>query len=574
MKKNSSYRNPMSLASLVPMAMLATTLLVPLGAVAWAIEPLRVQHQWELDPKLDSKWALENFPAIQAVKIELLDSTFDLDRLKAAQWAGYAARNKLAVEPGSFERLLKAIQSADINPQLRQACISSAADIAGQENVAELWKAISSDSRNAHLGERALVRLRHPAARDIWRQRLNDEIVSRNWLLACEGLAATGDESDAALLVKQVRRDKLPVAYRIAAAKALGTVAKLGQHPFATQILGSNLEHRHLIAAHILRSHSGDVASPILQRIIAEGPTTAQGVAYAALCKSAPNEARKLAPQMVSHAENTIRQSTLDLLQTFSDMESLDLQSNRLADTHSALRNLARNQLLAKYTADEKLRPKLLAYIDREMASNDWHGIEQAILLAAEISDHARCEKLIELLEHPVVDVNVTAAWSLRILANSPEIYGQMLEHAVKWTDRLSRLDPATHDDFHRLAHLLEALGDRHYEPVEPILQKYVPKGDFRMGYVSRMSGIWALGKYWKDGDNYPLAQKLAERAADKLSANPEMDGIRYAATIAIGFIADERSREELIANAEPLPNPCGYATQWALERLDKKKKP
>ena len=554
-------------------ALLATLIWV-LSAHLFAIEPLRVQHQWEFDPKLDGKWIFDSFPSIQAIRIELLDSTFDLDRLRAAQWAGYAARNKLPVEEGAFARLIKLIQSGDLNPQLRQACVSSAADLANQENVAELWKVVSTDTRNRHLVERALVRLQHSAARPIWRERLASEEWTRDWLIACEGLAVTGESIDETLLVKQLRHDKLPTAYRVAAAKALGMLAKDGQHQFASQILSSNLEHRHLIAAHVLRNQTGDQAARLLQQIIAEGHSTAQAAAYVALCHCDPQQARALTDKMIVHAENTVRQTALEFLQTQTDQASMDLQAGRLTDLHVGIRNLARKQLLAKYSADEKLRPSLIGYIDQLFSAKDWRGLEQAIILAAEIVDRPRCSKLVPLLEHESVDVNVTAAWALRILADSPEIYDQMLKHAVHWTNRLSNLESATHDDIHRVSHLLEALGDRRYAPVEPVLRKYVPKGDFRMGYVSRMSGIWALGKYWKDGDNYALAQQFAERAADKLSPNPEMDGVRYAATIAIGWIADERSRTELIANDEPLPSPAGYATKWALERLDNKKKP
>ena len=72
----------------------------------------------------------------------------------------------------------------------------------------------------------------------------------------------------------------------------------------------------------------------------------------------------------------------------------------------------------------------------------------------------------------------------------------------------------------------------------------------------------------WEGEKNEALAKELCARIADKNNLFPEAMSVRFVATIALGFISDRTTREALVVNDEP-GNPIGYATTWALERLD-----
>lgn len=542
---------------------------------ALAAEPMRVRHQWEIDPDLDIHWVLPSLNYAQ--KSGRIDGETALDRLRGAQYARYAAENKLPVQKGSFEILLKQIRSGESNMQVRQALVSAASSLATASEIDELWPLVSNDPTCRLPVEQALARLRHPAARAAWRERLNGYNYSfQNWLLACEGLGAVGEDSDVSLFEKLVLQDKLPTPLRVAASRSLGMLARSSQSGLAKKLLQSNVEQRFLIAAHVLANQPPLEAAPILEQIIAEGPAAAQGVAYALLSKVSRERGRMLAPKMVAHPDNTVRVTALKLLQTFDDIESLDLQVKCFADVHPKVRELVRNHLLAKSTASPEMRQRIDEVVTFHLNSETWQGIEQAVLLCTELGDRGRCETLLKMLDHPQAEVNVTAAWSLRVLSDSPELYAKMCDHVRLWTKKIENTETAgsvTNDDQHRVAHLMEALGDRRYEPVEELLRIYVPKNNYKMGNATRIGAVWAIGKYWKDGDNPALIKQLAERAADKSGMFPELDTVRFTATVALGWIADPRSRDDLVNNNELSPSPIYKATTWALGRIDGKEK-
>ncbi len=146
-----------------------------------------------------------------------------------------------------------------------------------------------------------------------------------------------------------------------------------------------------------------------------------------------------------------------------------------------------------------------------------------------------------------------------------------MLEYVKQLTERLARSDFRGVSEAHlrATAHLLEAFGHRKYEPAKDTVIRFVPKTGFNL--ILRMTGIWSCGRLWENAKNKKLTDELHARIADKASMTPELESLRFAATLALGWIADPDSREPLIQNNEPQPAPIGYATEWALNRIEKK---
>ena len=175
------------------------------------------------------------------------------------------------------------------------------------------------------------------------------------------------------------------------------------------------------------------------------------------------------------------------------------------------------------------------------------------------------------MLDHPRVEVSVKAAWALSHLGTEESVLAKMLEHASYWTKRMqSKVEltpPINEYDFRRIGHLLEGFGVHRYTPAQSTLILYVPRKE-PVGLISRITGTWAAGKMWEDEKNEALAKELCARIADKNNLFPEAMSVRFVATIALGFLSDRTTREALVVNDEP-GNPIGYATTWALERLD-----
>ena len=213
--------------------------------------------------------------------------------------------------------------------------------------------------------------------------------------------------------------------------------------------------------------------------------------------------------------------------------------------------------------------------VAKGLEADEWRSAEQALRLAVDLELAVHVPRMLSLLDHWRPEVCITAAWALRNLAEEESALDAMLKHAQVLTAKLSgtadRENGFSEVDLRRVAHLLEALGSRQYAPAQATLLQYVPKNGQRMGLITRMAGIWACGKMWQGQENRKLSDELQSRVADNMSMNAELESVRFAAMLALGWIADPRSRETIEEYAVPESSPIGRAGKWALERLEKR---
>ena len=548
------------------------TLLIATPSISIGQQTQFLQHLWEVDPPLGNIWEIEQTSRTIRFDVESLQSPYAKDRLETAQQICLEHKNpNFHQHERGIELLIERLKSGEENLQIRRAMFAAAVSVGNESHAELLWSLAKSDSVILSLVERNLVQWKSAAALKVWRQRLLEPNAKPTELAtALEGLAVVGNSEDRNNLQELIVASHTSVANKYLAACALGAIVTEGLNEFAQQVIDSDLEQRHLIASQLLRLHSGSRTETQLRQILADGPSSAQLVAYRSMSERIPDLAREFTKQMTTNSDPGLRTMALYNLQKLSDDESLQIQAALLSDRHPSVRSLVAKHLLEK--AKQGQRAIVDEMVVSHLNSEVWTGMEQAIVVAVELQDRSHCQTFIRLMDHPRTEVNMRAGWALMELANESEILAGMLAHAEKMTVELKNVESRTsitQTDQIRLSYLHEAFGKNRYQPATDMLTKYIPKTGHQFGIVCRASAIWALGKLNKRNNNKVLLASLYQRIMDLSPINPEDPLVRFACNLAVGEMASPESRETIEKYNEGLPSPLGYAAQWALSQID-----
>ena len=554
-----------------------------LGLLLWSVffqcdytfaqysQPL--QHLWEVQPDLGDIWNRANQPTRLLFDIELLDSSEIQDQVHAAQLICNSYESKAFTPPvrdRAIELLVAKLEKGNMPLQVHRSMVSALALISDGSHAKMLWDVSQRDPLARSRVERSLVQWKSLVAIESWRGRLKvTDARPVDIALALEGLAAVGDPKDNNALEEVLRGNRTTQSNRHLAANAMGQLNQKGLEELAKSVLASNVEHRYLLAAHLIKRHTSESALEYMRVIYEEGPPVAQRIAAHSICVLFPMTAVEFAPRFLTHDDPEVRLSALAFLQSQTDETSLKLQGSLLRDRNSDVRQLVGNQLTAKAKAGQK------AIVDEciteQLNGELWPGIEQAILVAVRLKDTSRCRKFVELLSHPQAEVNMFAGWALMELAEEPEILEEVYAHAQKATEFLSIRGPDgkyKDTDLIRISYLHEALGRKRYEPAIGMLLKYVPKNDFKLGIVSRASAIWALGQLLDDKDDPALRARLMERMRDLAPVLPEDYLVRFSCALALGEMGFEDSIATLEEFNDGSLSELGHACTWALGKI------
>ncbi len=551
-------------------------LLIGASSIAFGQETKWLQHRWEIDPPLGDIWEEKELHQSILFDVEKLKSHFAEERLSIAQNLCREYGNpKLVKKERAVELLLSGIQNRDEKVQIKRAMISALLLLGDASLAEQIWSQAEADLVVRPSVERQLIRWKSPVARDVWRKRIADRLASTAELAtALEGIAVVGGIEDRPTLQAVFLANDSSIANKFLAAIALGDLATDGMNEFAQKVLDSNLEQRHLIAAHMLKRHSGDTTAKQLQQILSQGSASAQLVAFRALSESTPDNSKEFGMKMTLHTDSGLRLMALQLLQRFSDEESLKSQGRLLADHHPEVRKLVVKNLLEK--AGQGQRELVDQCLAQHFASDEWTGLEKGIALAVGLQDRSHCKTFLRLLDHPRPEVNMMAGWALMELGNEAETLSGMLAHAEKMVEDLkttSSTKEYSYTDQIKLSYLNEGFGKNLYQAAEPILLLHIPKGGHRFANTSRSSAIWALGKLNKGKKNPELLTLLNGRLSDLDPIVPEDYLVRFSCNLALGEMANPESREIIAQFGENPTTPHGIAAKWALSEIDKASK-
>jgi HEAT repeat protein len=339
----------------------------------------------------------------------------------------------------------------------------------------------------------------------------------------------------------------------------------------ANQFLKSEYTDKYLLAASLVATHTDPDSLETLETILQQGTEVSQRLAASSIAKNFPQQGLAMVVGWTKHPDDAIRLAALELLKNTPSQENTRLQGALLADPDLKVRKTARTQLLELAAKD--FRTVVDDCVSQNLASQAWQGVEQAIVLAVELQDRSRCPKFIELLEHTRPEVNMNAGWALMELANEPAILAGLVPHAERLTDNLAAEKKADKQDIIRLSFLFEAFGRNRYEPVLPMLRKYIPKDNFKMGNLSRASAIWAIGKTMKQQDDPALRVQLHERVQDLGTLTPENYLVGYACLLTLGEFGYLDSKPIVERYAQDSQDALNCAGRWAKEQIEKSAK-
>ncbi len=538
----------------------------------WSEETRPMQHSWEVDPKLTEDDIWDNwerrFGGERVIDFDVADlkSASAEQRLHAARLICSEHDNrKFTQRDEAIAMLLEQLLTGKEKIQLHRAMISAAVLLCNASHAPKLWEASNEDSICRRQVERALIRWRSDVAVDVWRARCDEPSAPAGELaLAIEGLAVVGGSEDRARLDRILRHSSTTLANRLLATKAMGDLISDGLNDLAQEVLDSNLEQRHLLAANLIAKHRGARTLPQCNAIMASDSSSAQRIAYRTIIDNFPSRAREIVASMSKHSDNLLRMMSLEVLRDVTDEPSLRIQGELMKDRNPEVCKLATQLVFEKSATQRSIVDDL---ITENLDCQVWQGVEQAILLATQLKDHSRLPKFLRLLDHPSPDVSIHAGWALMELANEPEILAGILAHAQVLTGVAEQTGLVVDYDEMRLSFLLESLGKNLYEPATSMLLKYVPK-NFKFGIVSRASAVWSLGKLNKAKDNPKLRADLESRVAETSGLPPEHDLIRYTSMLAIGEMAHADCLDTAEKFNVDLPAPMGYACQWAIKQI------
>jgi hypothetical protein len=540
---------------------------------AWAQRVVPLEHRWEVDPGFGDVWNTIREPRAKFLNVNDLKSDQAIVRFEAAQniclnFDRPGFRNS----PKTLTLVLDQVGNDANSILARRSMISAACLLDDGANAQTIWNAAKSDPLASSMVEPYLWKWKSPVALDFWRQRLKDPKSSSAQIEnALNGLAQVGKEQDRSLCLEWIESNRSSPITRFAAARTLGLLQPNGLSELANQILNSQDPDKHLLAVSLVATHTDASALKLLETVLQQGPPVSQRLAASSIAQHFPQQGLAMVVDWTKHPDDAIRLAALELLKSTPSEQNTRLQATLLADPDLKVRKIARTQILE--LAGKNLRPTVDDCVSQNLLSEAWQGVEQAIVLAVELQDRSRCPKFIELLEHTRPEVNMVAGWALMELANEPQILAAIVPHAERLTSDLAAEEKVAKQDIIRLSFLFEAFGRNRYEPVLPMLRKYIPKDNFKMGNLSRTSAIWAIGKTMKQQDDPALRAQLHERVLDLGTLTPENYLVGYGCILTLGEFGFLDSKPIVERHAIDSQDALSCAGRWAKDQIEKSAK-
>ena len=325
--------------------------------MASAQEAVVLRHRWEIDPDVGMNLLPKHPPKIYNVDVDRLTSRIQQHRISEAKEAvQYSLTGTITNRKEAFEAALAQLQSGEPNRQIEQAMVAAALGMASSlEEIATVWNTVGDNEITRRIVEPELVKWKSDVALTLWRERLSgylsdaNQVADQNQVLvAVEGIAVVGNESDRPLLEALLSSERTLIPMKFAASKALGQLVDSGLEVLARETLDSGLVHAELNAANLLSRHSSESAEKMLVEILETESAPAHGVAYRTLATTFPAKARALADRMIQHADNQVRRVAVQVADANEDRASLELQASALSDRNVGVRRLVRENLTRK----------------------------------------------------------------------------------------------------------------------------------------------------------------------------------------------------------------------------------
>lgn len=533
----------------------------------------------EEDPKLTLALPEHYIPdAWQDLWREALTSQEEDLRRQAATSLLRLGQENSTISADMKAALLTGFRTAG-NRTVRHAMAAALVELEVHEAAADLFE--FSESGNitvARTVEPALGRWQYEPIVDVWLKRIHNpsKVSVTHLVLAAEGLALVNRTDAVTGLLQLVTDERIGTEVRMAAAAALGSLANSGLTETAGRLAADQTAKgfsNRLAAAKMLSGHREPSAGQLLQSLALDSRPVIAVTALVRLLEIDTSYVHAMVDQLLSNSDAQVRQLAAESIASHPSSKGVSQLAELLTDPDPRVRNVARNSLVM-LTSDDSLKEQLLNRIDQLLTEDDWRGLEQACRLTGQLDHEPAAQRLLELLNHSRMEVQITAAWALRMVAvpnTVPEIEAFIAKTIAPLPSTAGLPSGAilTRRQDDCLMHLFEAVGQARSSSAVPSLLKCVPKRK-DMGSQSRAAAVWALGHIYQNNPPDELVQQLISRMSDSSPLNPEYESVRMAAAISLG-------RMKLAAVVTPMKvamqrmAPSGrihVACEWAIAQI------
>ena len=417
--------------------------------------------------------------------------------------------------------------------------------------------------------EPALADWESSVMEDAWISRVRDQAASPSqMMLAINGLAAIGSSGANEALQSLVLNTSALRKLRMAAAKALGTLAPEEQLKLADEFEKTATERilDALLGLALIDGADSTEAVEILQRYAVNGNSVVQSLALGHLYRIDYKLVLPHVSTSVDSRDVNVRRWCAKALVDGRNQDDVATLAGLLNDVNPGLRMFVANSMV-DFAEDEKLKALVLSEVEKVIDGDNWRGFEQACVVFGRLDHEPSAERLVELLGHPRGDVKVAAAWGLTQLRVA-EVLPDMLDHAESVYEGLKsgELNAGMPGVTFHLAHLCLAFGDQGYIAAEPLLLKLLPKS-YDYGEFPRPAAVWSLGVFHKDDPEPKLVASMVERLQDDEGMVPEIELVRVMCAVSLGRM-NAVSAKNALAEYSVNTNMLSSATRWGIEEI------
>lgn len=525
--------------------------------------------KYDFPPAMLRLWAM----AMQRDDSELRRSA--ADTVAVAQKRGMAGLEDLTGQ------LVEILKSKEQDSAVRRAAAHALVTINARAHAQLLAETANEDGLEvAQFVEPALAKWKYSPIQKTWFERIENPATRQLWrLLAIRCLAESKEVAARQPLLKLVHdRRELP-SVRLAAAQALAGIFSNGLVVEAKQHLSAATKadaSERLLAVTLILTHSDADAIALLKQLASDEEPAVAAAALDRLFAIDPALTFDLAPQAIKNSDVNVRRRGAEALLVKADETSIRQLAPLLSDTNPSIRSRIANSF-AELAAKSQLRSTIIEEAERTLTQDSWRGLEQAILLTVYLERKNTANRMLELLNHPRIEVAVAAAWALRRFA-VPETLPKMLQHAQRQHDRLANKQNEGHELSLIVAQnsqLFQAFGQLRYKEAEPLMRQFIPR-KFWLGDEARAAACWALGYLYEGQIDEDLAKQFAERLSDTTSIVVEVYPVRCTCAVSLGRMNARSGLPALqrFSVDEGVTTRLGQLCFWSIEKITGEKRP
>ncbi len=487
----------------------------------------------------------------------------------AAQSLARVAQLRLA-EIQSAEKSLQTLAGNSENQRVRYAAGTALAmgDLQSSAPLLIKLAETGNDAQRLRI-EPALIRWKTAEALELWKARLSDVATTTvAFQLATEGLVSIDHRESAEVLLTITGDPAVTYPKRMAAARAAAALSSDRAFSAAEPLIAGSIQDR-MLALALLNTEKPES----LVKAATLCADSSDGVASVAWQQVFDRNSELLQNHLETgrrHRDAQVRMAAARTMRLWPNSERAAWLQELLSDVHIEVRNVARTMLVLVSAEHPELKEQIVAQAAALLRpeSADWQGMEQSLLLLAQVRATQFSVAAFSLLGHARDEVVVTAAWLIQLFPDDA-IRAAVQTEIEQCEEKLNAGGNSANDLSLREMMLLQYAGLVRLKELQPIMEQQFSKSAPGSA-EKRASALWALAVIHEKTANGELTKKFEERIQDRNSLPPETLPVRRASVLALGLLRSQSSVPVALEAYEVDPRDAGIpdTARWILPLL------